>query len=145
MKTQGQYARVQLHGANYLLPSTVGLVIEQRDALQPNTEGGNATAWRTRHETRWPAYSLDAAFKLTQRKQWQRALFLDAGADSVGVIVDEVQMLARADIQISPFTPLGPAPTRYGHLFNGAWVEGRAATLVIDPKTFMAYLHGFGR
>lgn len=145
MRTQAQYARVQLHGANYLLPSTVGLVIEQRDALQPNAEGGDVTAWRTRHETRWPAYSLDAAFKLTHQKKWQRALFFEAGADSVGVIVDEAQMLARADIQISPFTPLGPAPTRHGHLFNGAWIEGRTATLVIDPKTFMAYLQGFGR
>ena len=145
MRTQAQYARLQLHGAHYLIPSTLGLVIEQRDALQPNTEGGNVTAWRTQHETRWPAYSLDRAFKLTQRKQWQRALFLDAGADSVGVIVDEVQMLARADIQISAFTPLGPPPARDGHLFKGAWVEGRQATLVIDPQTFLAYLQGFGR
>jgi hypothetical protein len=145
MRAQAQYARLQLHGANYLMPSTVGLIIEQRDALQPNTEGGSVTAWRTRNETRWPAYSLDAAFKVTQRKQWTRALFLDAGADSVGVIVDEVQMLARADIQISSFAPLGSAPTRHGHLFKGAWVEGRQATLVIDPQTFLAYLQGFGR
>jgi len=145
MRTQAQYARLQLHGANYLMPSTVGLVIEQRDALQPNTEGGNATAWRTRHEARWPAYSLDPTFKLTSRKQWNRALFLEAGAHSVGVIVDEVQMLSRADIQISPFTPLGAPPTRHGHLFKGAWIEGRQATLVIDPQTFLAYLQGFGR
>ena len=145
MRTQAQYARLQLHGANYLMPSTVGLVIEQRDALQPNTDGGNATAWRTRHEARWPAYSLDPAFKLTQRKQWNRALFLEAGANSVGVIVDEVQMLSRADIQISPFTPLGAPPTRHGHLFKGAWIEGRQATLVIDPQNFLAYLQGFGR
>jgi hypothetical protein len=145
MRTQAQYARLQLHGANYLMPSTVGLVIEQRDALQPNTEGGNATAWRTRHEVRWPAFSLDPTFKLTQRKQWNRALFLEAGAHSVGVIVDEVQMLSRADIQISAFTPLGAPPTRHGHLFKGAWVEGRQATLVIDPQTFLAYLQGFGR
>ena len=145
MRTQAQYARLQLHGANYLMPSSVGLVIEQRDALQPNTEGGNATAWRTRHEVRWPAFSLDPTFKLTQRKQWNRALFLEAGANSVGVIVDEVQMLSRADIQISAFTPLGAPPTRHGHLFKGAWVEGRQATLVIDPQTFLAYLQGFGR
>lgn len=145
MRTQAQYARLQLHGANYLVPSTIGLVIEQRDALQPNTEGGNVSAWRTRHDQRWPAYSLDPAFKVTPRKHWNRALFLEAGNDSVGVIVDEVQMLSRADIQISAFTPLGTSPTRHGLLFNGAWIEGRHATLVIDPKVFLAYLQEAGR
>lgn len=145
MRNQAQYARLQLHGANYLMPATLSLVIEQRDALLPNTGSGNATAWRTHHDMRWPAYSLDAGFKLTRRKQWNRALFLDAGADSVGVIVDEVQLLSRADIQLSPFTPLGAPPTRHGHLFKGAWVEGRHATLVIDPQTFLAYLQGFAQ
>lgn len=142
MRTQAQYARLQLHGANYLMPSTIGLVIEQRDALAPNTEGGNVTAWRTHHDQRWPAYSLDRAFKVTQRKQWNRALFLEAGADSIGVIVDEVQMLSRSDIQISAFTPLGAPPTRHGHWFQGAWVEGRQVTLVIEPRVFLAYLQG---
>lgn len=143
MRTQAQYARLQLAGADYLIPSTVGLVIEERDALQLNTEGGNATAWCTRDEARWPAYSLDAAFKLTQRSRWQRALFLDTGDDGVGVIADEVQLLSRADIQLSPFTPLGAPPTRHGHLFKGAWIEGRQATLVIDPQALLAYLQGF--
>lgn len=137
-----QYARVQLHGVNYLLPGD-RLFVETRDALEPNTDGGQVIAWRNADTGRWPVFAVDRAFALTSPRQWQKAVFVGTDTAGIGLIADDVQLLSRSDIQLSPFAPLGPPATEHGHLFNGAWVEGRAVTLVLDAKVMVAYLGGF--
>jgi hypothetical protein len=79
-----------------------------------------------------------------RHNNWQRAVFLDAAPHAVGLVVDEVQLLPRSETVVSPFTPLGLAPTRMGHLFAGAWVTGNRVMLVFDPKAFVAYLQSLG-
>ena len=137
-----QYARVQLHGVNYLL-SSGELSIETRDTLEPNTDGGHVVAWRNADGGRWPVFAVDRAFALTSPRQWQKAVLVGSDGAGVGLIADDVQLLTRSDIQLSPFVPLGPPATEHGHLFNGAWVEGRTVTLVLDAKVLAAYLGGF--
>lgn len=137
-----QYARVQLHGVNYLLPGN-RLFIETRESLEPNTDGGNVVAWRNADSGRWPAFAVDRAFALAPPRQWQKAVFIATEAAGVGLVADDAQLLTRGDIQLSPFAPLGPPATEHGHLFNGAWVEGRTVTLVLDAKVMIAYLGGF--
>lgn len=139
-----QYLRLQLNGTGYLLPNTVSYAIEQRDALMPNASGGNVSAWRTVRQGRWPAYGLDAALKVARGRDWQRAIFLESGGRGVGLIVDDVQMLGRSETQVARFTPIGPPATPHGHLFIGAWLDGRNLTLVIEPKILIAYLQGLG-
>lgn len=135
-----QYLRIALNGSSVLLPSGASAAIEQRDALTPNTGGGTVTAWRVNRGRRLPAYCLDAALRPVRRNDWERAVFLDG----VGLVVDEVQMLGRTETTVHPFAPLGPAPTHVGHLYNGAWVDGHRATLVLDPRALVAYLQSLG-
>jgi len=135
-----QYLRITFNGTGALLPSGASAAIEQRDALTPNAGRGKVTAWRTHRGRRLPAYCLDQALQPVRRDDWVRAIFLDG----VGLVVDEIQMLGRTEASVQPFTPLGPAPTPVGHLYNGAWVEGQRATLVLDPRALVAYLQGLG-
>jgi len=143
MTSAPQYLRLTLDGASYLLPNTVSYAIEQRDTLMPNASAGNIAAWRTMRNGRWPAYALDAGFKVVRRRDWQRAIFLETAGRGVGLVVDDAQMLGRNDAQVARFTPLGPAPAD-GHLFTGAWLDGRTLTLVIEPKRLIAYLEEIG-
>jgi len=71
-------------------------------------------------------------------------VFLEALPVAVGVIVDEVQMLSRGDTTMATFVPLGPAATRAGHLFSGAWVSGRKAILMFEPRALVSYLQSLG-
>lgn len=140
-----QFLRLDLGGMHFLLPSVMRYTIEQRDSLIPNTEPGSpVTAWRAVRTDRWPAYCLDQQLRLSRRDDWQRAVFLEAAPSTIGLIVDDVQMLPRADMTIAPFTPLGAPPTRHGHLFSGAWVSERRVTLVFEPQALIAYLQSLG-
>jgi hypothetical protein len=141
----GQYLRLNFHGADFLLPSAASLAIEQRDALTVDNSNGPVLAWRTSRQGRWPAYGLDRQMKPARRPEWQRAVFVHADpSGGVGILVDEVQLLTRGGMHIAPFTPLGAAPTRVGHLFNAAWVDGHKVVLVLDPKKLALYLHSIG-
>jgi len=82
--------------------------------------------------------------RVTRHPDWHRAVFLDALPHAVGLVVDEVQLLPRAETTVTPFTPLGLPPTRLGHLFSGAWVMGHRLMLVFDPQAFVAYLQSLG-
>jgi hypothetical protein len=141
-----QYLRLTLQRASFLLPSAASLAIEQRDALALENGPAPLAAWRSSRQGRWPAYCLDAKLKPARRADWQRAVFVAASAanGAVGLAVDEVQLLTRTDLHVLPFTPLGAPPTRFGHLFSAAWVEGADVTLVLDPTVLGAYLHGLG-
>jgi len=76
--------------------------------------------------------------------QWQRAVFLGTGSSVVGLVADDVRLLGRTDLHVVPFTPLGTPPTRFGHLFNAAWVDGQRVTLVLDPNGLIGFLRGLG-
>ncbi len=141
MTDPNQYMRLQLGDTSFLLPSSPGFTIEQRENLVTNkSPEGNVVAWRVVQATRLPAYCLDATLRVIRHHLWHRAVFLD----TVGLAVDEVQLLPRAETVISPFTPLGLPPTRLGHLFSGAWVTGHRALLVFEPKALAAYLQSLG-
>lgn len=145
MAEPNQYLRLQLGDTSYLLPNAAGFTIEQREHLVVNKNPeGNVAAWRTQRTTRLPAYCLDPMLRVTRHQRWQRAVYLEAAPHAVGLAVDEVHLLPRAETVISPFTPLGLVPTHHGHLFSGAWVSGNRLVLVLEPKALMAYLQGLG-
>ena len=145
MADPNQYLRLQLGGASYLLPSASGYTIEQREHLTTNkSPEGNVAAWQSSRAARLPAYCLDEMLRVTRHHDWQRAVFLEAAPHAVGLVVDEVQLMPRAETTVSPFTPLGLPPTRMGHLFSGAWVTGNRLILVFDPQAFVGYLQSLG-
>jgi hypothetical protein len=140
-----QYLRLQIGGVNYLLPGTQRYTVEQRDSLIPNHDAdSHVSAWRSVRAVRWPAYCLDGNLRVRKRDDWQRAVFLEATPTAVGLIVDEVQLLARGDTAMAAFTPLGPAPTSAGQLFSGAWVSGRKVMLMFEPSALIAHLRSLG-
>jgi len=140
-----QYLRLQLGKSSYLLPSTMAFTIEKREQLIVNTsDEGNVAAWQSVRSVRLPAYCLDGQLRVTRQSNWQRAIFLEASPHAIGLVVDEVQLLPRAETAIVPFTPPGLPPTRQGHLFSGASVMGHRIVLVLDPKAFVAYLQNLG-
>ena len=145
MADPNQYLRLQLGETSYLLPSAAGFTIEQRENLIANKSSeGKVAAWQAVRSARLPAYCLDGRLQVTRHHDWHRAVFLDAAPHAVGLVVDEVQLLPRSETTVSPFLPLGLAPTRVGHLFSGAWVTGNRIVLVLDPKAFVAYLQSLG-
>jgi hypothetical protein len=140
-----QYLRLSIRGTQFLLPASMRYAIEQRDQLEVSREpGSRVAAWRSTGSIRAPAYSLDANLVPVLREDWQRAVYLEQGDRAWGIVVDDVHMLPRGETAVVPFTPLGPAPTRDGPLFNGAWVAGRRATLVFEPRALMSYLDSLG-
>ncbi len=143
MAATEQYLRLRIAGRDYLLPAAAGYTIEQRENLEPERGKSHIVAWRTgRGGARAPTLALDAQLRPTRREDWQRAVFIGEHADAIGVVVDEVQLMPRDNTSVKPFTPLGPAATRHGHLFTGAWVAGTNVTLVLDPRAFAGYLQG---
>lgn len=147
MADSNQYLRLVIDGAPFLLPSVLRYTIEQRDGLVPNdAPGGPVAAWRAIKNGRWPAYALDKGLRVARAPAgWQRALFLEAAPTStVGLVVNEVHLLARGDVQVTNFTPPGPPPTSHGHLFAGAWLHDGRVTLVFEPRALIAYLQGLG-
>jgi hypothetical protein len=143
MADNKQYLRLTIEGGNYLLPSTAGFTIEQRENLQLSTDPtARVSAWRTTRQGRMPAYALDREFRVTHRDDWQRAVFVEALPHAIGIIADDVHLMPRGHVQASPFTVLGPAPTGAGHLFNGAWITEKEVMLVLDANGLFAYLQG---
>lgn len=138
-----QYLRFNLGGVPYLLSGRASVAIDQRHNLEVNDTGdGNVSAWRAHDTGRWPAFCLDREVRVSHRDDWEHAIFLDARPYPVGLIADQVELMAQGEVHVVPFTPLGPPPTRVGHLFTGAWVRGARAVLVFDPDALVAYLQG---
>ena len=146
MADNKQYLRIGLLGVDYLLPNNTSYTIEKRETLEINdAPGAFIAAWQVTPAGRTPAYSLDADLNPLPRPAWQRAVFLKSGAQSFGLIADELQLLPHADVRVERFTPLGPAPTAAGHLFGGAWVRaGHAPVLVLELNALIAHLHQLG-
>jgi hypothetical protein len=145
MADSKQFLRLTFGGGTYLLPSTAGFTIEQRESLQLSESAtSRVSAWRLVRNSRWPAYALDGNFQPIRPNDWQRAVFVEAMPHAIGVIVDDVHLLARGQAQVTPYTPLGPTPTRSGHLFSGAWVTDTELMLTLEPQAFVVYLQGLG-
>lgn len=129
----------------YLLTGGASLSIDQRDQLEINADTtGQVSAWRSHDGARWPAYCLDRELRVSRREDWERAIFLDAMPHPVGLVVDQVQLMSQGEAEVVGFVPLGPPPTRIGHLFTGAWVRGTQVLLVFDPSALTAYLQSLG-
>lgn len=144
MADNRQFVRIGLRGVDYLLPSSAGFVIEKREHLEINPAKGVVAAWRADSTGRVPAYSVNADLHPLPRADWQKAVFLP-GATPAGLVADELQLLAREDVRVEPFRPLGPPATAVGHLFGGAWIRtGRAPVLVFDPQALANYLRRLG-
>jgi len=137
-----QFLRIGLMGADYLLPNSTSFVIEKREHLDINdTPGALIAAWQVTPGGRVPAYSVDAGLNPLPRHNWQRAVFLKFGGQSLGLIADELQLLAGEDVRVEPLIPPGPAPTSAGHVINGAWVRaGQTPVLVFEPHALAGYL-----
>ncbi len=144
MADVSQYLCLVLGGTEYLLPGAASVAIEQRHSLLPENGSGPLVAWRQTRQGRWPAYGVDASLRPVRPANWQRAVFLDAGTVPVGLAVDEVHLLGRTDLQVVPFTPLGAPPTRSGHFFSAAWIDGHKVTLVLEPRNVVEFLRGLG-
>lgn len=144
MADSSQYLCLILEDNEYLLPSVASLAIEQRDALSADNGLGAIVAWRRTRLGRWPAYGVNAFFQVGRPASWQRAVFLDAGPSSVGLVADDVRLLGRTDMHIVPFTPLGAPPTQFGHLFDAAWVDGANVRFVLNPRALAGFLRSLG-
>ena len=142
MAESRQYLRIGLMGVDYLLPNSTSYVIEKRETLEINdAPGALIAAWQATPTGRAPAYSVDANLNPLSRHAWQRAVFFQAGGRTLGLVADELQLLARDDVRVEPFIPTGPAQTPAGHLINGAWVRaGQAPVLVFEPGALADYL-----
>ena len=142
MAESRQFLRIGLMGVDYLLPNSTSYVIEKREHLEINdAPGALVAAWQATPSGRASAYSVDASLNPLPRHSWQRAVFLQAGNRTFGLVADELQLFAREDVRVEPFIPLGPARTSAGHLFNGAWVRaGQVPVLVFEPRALADYL-----
>ncbi len=136
-----QFLLISFAGQGFLLSSSASFAIEKRESLAVNGSGaGSAVAsWETRGK-RLPVYHLDRDLKPVRNDDWQHAVFLNALPHPVGLAANEIQLLARTDMRVEPYHPLGLAPTRGGQLFSAAWVQGAEITLVFDPQTLATYL-----
>ena len=142
-----QFLRIGLVNAGtnlveYLLPNSASYVIEKREHLEINdAPGAFIAAWQATPSGRAPAYSVDANLNPLSRHAWQRAVFFQAGNQTLGLVADELQLLAREEVRVEPFMPPGPAPTPAGQLFSGAWVRaGHVPVLVFEPRALAGYL-----
>lgn len=136
-----QFLRIGLMGVDYLLPNSTSYVIEKREHLEINPSGTLVAAWQSAASGRAPAYSVDANLDALSRDDWQRAVFFQAGGQTIGLVADELQLLTRDDVRVEPFIPPGPALTPIGHLFSGAWVRaGQVPVLVFEPRALADYL-----
>lgn len=140
MASPSHFLCIVLEGVDYLLPSHASAAIEQRDAMRAAAEPGGVIAWRETRQGRWPAYGLDAGFRPARPAHWQRAVFFARGERPLGLVADDVRLLGRTEMQVAPFVPPGPAPTRAGHLFSGAWLDGERVVLVLDPRGLVGLL-----
>lgn len=126
---------------SYLMPGSATVVIDKRDSLSSGDSAhAGVCAWRTAGTERWPVYLVDAQLRPSGGVHWERAIFLPASPHPVGIAANAVQLLPEGEVLTVPFRPIGPPPTRAGHLFNAAWVHEANVILVFDPATLAPFL-----
>jgi len=140
-----QYLRLSFAGVEFLLPSTSSLAIEQRENLEVNAnQESGVAAYRVTSTGKWPALCLNNELRISHNPSWLRSVFIGNASEAYGITVEEVQLLPRQDVEVGPFTPLGPPPTGAGHIFSGVWVRGSDVTLVFSPAGLAGYLRTLG-
>ncbi len=145
------YLELRFAGGVFLMPNLPDLLVEPRENMLVEIRG-RAAAVRSVQSVTWRAYALGPDWAPVTDSPWTRAVFLGApGRRPVGLLVEDLKLLAADGLRIEPFTPLGPAPVSGQHLFKAAAMRTGALTLVLDPDALASYLraqediHGPGR
>ncbi|MDH5632288.1 MAG: hypothetical protein OEZ10_04755 [Gammaproteobacteria bacterium] len=139
-----QFLKVTVGNSVYLLPGKASLGIVQKDKLMLNGAGGNIVGWKQDASGRWPAYALTEDWAVDSSASWERAVFIPGSPSPIGIGANTVEMMTNVDIEPQQFTPAGPAPSRFGHLFNAVWVDDGVTHLVINPPGVAGYLSTVG-
>lgn len=141
MAESNQYIRIRIRNTSFLLPAEASLGIEQRDSLEVNTAGADkAVAWKVVGVKKWPAYALNEDMEITSGNAWEQVVYVQGDGGSIGLAAENIQMIARKDIQVQPFTPVGPLPVSGSHVFTASWIEGNTPVLMFEPKALASYL-----
>ncbi len=141
LANSGQFVLFRIGDTSYLVPGSATVAIDKRDNLSTDDSNrGGVCAWRTTGDERWPVYLLDARLRPSGSGHWERAIFLPARPQPVGIAANAVQLLPQKEVSTVPFRPLGPPPAGGGHLFNAAWVHDTNVILVFDPATLGLFL-----
>ncbi|MBE9515839.1 MAG: hypothetical protein IME93_02555 [Proteobacteria bacterium] len=139
-----QFLRLTVGESSFLLPGSASLGIEKKDKLLINSAGSNVIGWKQDGNNKWPAYAIDNMWNIDPTAPWDRVVYIPASPFPVGIGADSIEMLSDTDIEPAPFTPVGEAPSRYGHLFGAAWVDSDKTYLVINPSGVAGYLLTIG-
>lgn len=139
-----QFLRVKIGKAEYFLPSGISVAIEKRESLTDDDSRSIVSAWRESPTGRWPAYCVDEDLIPSLRKDWVRAVFVQAHPNPIGLIGDEIQLVNVDPLDVTPFTPLGPPATSAGHLFTAAYIRDDSVSLILDPPALVSYLAALG-
>lgn len=141
MAEDNQFIRIRIRNTSFLMPAAASLGIESRDSLDVNSSGqGNAVAWKAVGVSKWPAFALDENMKVTSGNAWEQVVYVQVDDGAVGLAAENIQMMARTDINVQPFTPVGPVPVSGKHIFSSAWIEGSNPILMFEPKALASYL-----
>lgn len=141
MAEGNQYIRIRIRNTSFLIPASASLGIEQRDVLEVNSSGnGNAVAWKVVGVNKWPAFALDEELNLTSGNAWEQVIYVQGDESAVGLAAENIQMIARTDVQVKPFMPVGPVPASGKHVFSAAWIEGNTPVLMFEPKALASFL-----
>lgn len=141
MAEDNQYIRIRIRNTSFLIPAAASLGIEQRDSLEVNSDGNSkAVAWKVVGVNKWPAFALDEDLHLTSGNAWEQVVYVQGEGEAIGLAAENIQMIARTDIQIEPFTPVGPLPANGKHVFTAAWIEGNTPVLMFEPKALASLL-----
>ncbi len=133
------YLEIRFAGARYLLPNVPHLVVEPRENLTVRPLG-LAAAQRVVSGVVWPAFALDAALEPVEETNWTRAVFLDATRRGVGILVEDMRLLAAEPLRIEAFSPLGPLPPGGQPLFDAASMQTEGLILVFSLDGLAAHL-----
>lgn len=141
MAESNQYIRIRIRNTSFLIPAEASLGIESRDSLEVNSVGeGKAVAWKIVGTNKWPAFALDEEMNITRGNAWEQVVYVQGDHSAVGLAAENIQMVARSDIQVQPFTPVGPIPASGKHIFTAVWIEGNTPVLMFEPKALAFYL-----
>lgn len=141
MVNSAQFLLFRIGDTSYLIPGSATVAIDKRDSLTSGDSAhGGVCGWRTAGTERWPVYLVDAQLRPSAGGHWERAIFLPASPHPVGIAANAVQLLPQSEVLTVPFRPIGPPPTRAGHLFNAAWIHEANVILVFDPATLGLFL-----
>lgn len=141
MAEDNQFIRIRIRNTSFLIPAAASLGIEQRDSLEVNSSGnGKAIAWKVVGTNKWPAFALDEDLKITSGNAWEQVVYVQGDESAIGLAAENIQVLARSDVQAEPFTPVGPVPASGKHVFSSAWIEGNTPVLIFEPKALALFL-----